>query len=105
MKCGSHSRCVVKDGVSGGQRNLGRGCRRRCRHEFEPAVVDRFLQQHRAVELVAVQGPPRDRKSVVSGKSVSGRVYLGGRRIMKKTKHTNNEIGSTAQRISKIHSM
>src|SRR3546814_14464581 len=28
----------------------------------------------------------RDRKSVVSGKSVSGRVYLGGRRIIKKKK-------------------
>src|SRR3546814_15921561 len=39
----------------------------------------------------------RDRKSVVSGKSVSVRVDLGGRRIIKKknrrknkTKHTNN---------------
>src|SRR3546814_13062276 len=35
----------------------------------------------------------RDRKSVVSGKSVSVRVDLGGRRIIKKKKHTkiNNE--------------
>src|SRR3546814_11491049 len=33
--------------------------------------------------------PRRDRKSVVSGKSVDGRVSLGGRRIIKK-KNTNN---------------
>src|SRR3546814_19798167 len=31
-----------------------------------------------------------DRKSVVEGKSVSVRVDLGGRRIMKKKKQTNN---------------
>src|SRR3546814_14220029 len=30
--------------------------------------------------------PPRDRTSVVTGKSVSGSVALGGRRIIKKTK-------------------
>src|SRR3546814_12316274 len=30
--------------------------------------------------------PDTDRKSVVEGKSVSGRVELGGRRIIKKTK-------------------
>src|SRR3546814_18475003 len=33
----------------------------------------------------------RDRKSVVSGKSVSVRVDLGGRRIIKKKKTTKNE--------------
>src|SRR3546814_19245815 len=32
----------------------------------------------------------RDRKSVGSGKSVSVRVDLGGRRLIKKTKKTNN---------------
>src|SRR3546814_20476354 len=32
-----------------------------------------------------------DRKSVVSGKSVSVRVDLGGRRIIKKNKKNNNE--------------
>src|SRR3546814_18521060 len=32
-------------------------------------------------------GAAADRKSVVSGKSVSVRVDLGGRRIIKKTKH------------------
>src|SRR3546814_17253406 len=34
---------------------------------------------------------PVDRKSVVSGKSVSVRVDLGGRRIIKKTKQLKNE--------------
>src|SRR3546814_15045882 len=33
-------------------------------------------------------GDDRDRKSVVEGKSVSGRVDLGGRRIIKKKKPT-----------------
>src|SRR3546814_16965064 len=35
--------------------------------------------------------PHRDRKSVVSGKSVSVRVDLGGRRIIKKKKNKKNE--------------
>src|SRR3546814_16013217 len=34
--------------------------------------------------------PSRDRKSVVSGKSVSVRVDLGGRRIIKKKKNSQN---------------
>src|SRR3546814_13216788 len=36
----------------------------------------------------------RDRKSVVSGKSVSVRVYLGGRRIItkKNTEHTTSQL-------------
>src|SRR3546814_18656931 len=35
-------------------------------------------------------GEDRDRKSVVTGKSVSGRVDLGGRRIIKKKKNRDN---------------
>src|SRR3546814_21018799 len=42
-----------------------------------PGLADRTLQH-----LLRIQ----DRKSVVSGKSVSVRVALGGRRILKKTK-------------------
>src|SRR3546814_14050101 len=34
---------------------------------------------------------PADRKSVVKGKSVSGRVYLGGSRVIKKKKKEKNE--------------
>src|SRR3546814_18769830 len=45
-----------------------------CRVEIGNAVVDRS-----------------DRKSVVSGKSVSGRVDLGGRRIIKTKKHRKNK--------------
>src|SRR3546814_11758807 len=37
---------------------------------------------------------PGDRKSVVSGKSVSVRVDLGGRRIIKKKKHYTLLIGT-----------
>src|SRR3546814_14145009 len=41
---------------------------------------------------VGHQIQPGDRKSVVSGKSVSVRVDLGGRRIIKKKKKTKNTI-------------
>src|SRR3546814_16723116 len=44
-------------------------------HEFEEILMPGELEQ-------------RDRKSVVEGKSVSGRVDLGGRRNIKKKKHT-----------------
>src|SRR3546814_16758681 len=62
-------------------------------------VIDRALD--RAFEILAadLEHAPRrnavgdqDRKSVVSGKSVSVRVDLGGRRIIKKKKHNNIEI-------------
>src|SRR3546814_6802437 len=36
--------------------------------------------------------PPRDRKSVVSGKSVSVRVVLGGRRIIKQKKELDSQL-------------
>src|SRR3546814_16058412 len=44
-----------------------------------------FRQHQRAIELHGLLGEP-DRKSVVSGKSVSVSVDLGGRRIIKKKK-------------------
>src|SRR3546814_15246921 len=44
--------------------------------------ADRFLDQSRLVGL----GSAKDRKSVVSGKSLSVRLNLGGRRILKKKK-------------------
>src|SRR3546814_17756062 len=50
-----------------------------------------------AVDGTATWRSPADRKSVVSGKSVSVRVDLGGRRIIKKKKkqHIYNESQST----------
>src|SRR3546814_14593386 len=42
-------------------------------------------------EAVPVPGFPLDRKSGVSGKSVSVRVDLGGRRILKKKKNSDNK--------------
>src|SRR3546814_7865061 len=42
------------------------------------------LADHRAFSLSETRTSPPDRKSVVSGKSVSVRVDLGGRRIIKK---------------------
>src|SRR3546814_13288990 len=56
-----------------------------------------FLEQDsgRVVRLV-------DRKSVVSGKSVSVRVDLGGSRIIKKKKHTEN-ICTITIRLTHIH--
>src|SRR3546814_16706884 len=60
---------------------FGLGGRYMYDHLFEPA------QWNRAI----------DRKSVVSGKSVSVRVDLGGRRTIKtkKTQHTSNPTGRT----------
>src|SRR3546814_18367636 len=50
--------------------------------------------------ILGMEGPPvaitsagaEDRKSVVSGKSVSVRVDLGGRRIIQKKTHNNNHM-------------
>src|SRR3546814_16584732 len=42
-------------------------------------------------EMIAVRAD-QDRKSVVSGKSVSVRVDLGGRRILKKTKNKTSNL-------------
>src|SRR3546814_10936636 len=42
-----------------------------------------------------VAAPPGDRKSVVEGKSVSVRVDLGGRRIIKKKNHISQQTKST----------
>src|SRR3546814_13232258 len=43
-------------------------------------------------------GLRKDRKSVVEGKSVSVRVDLGGRRIIKKKKHTKATIATVISR-------
>src|SRR3546814_15815392 len=71
-------------------------------------LVVKFALKRR-FEVVLVAGQPQiDRKSVVSGKSVSVRVDLGGRRIIKKkknehrlkicsrisTKHTDHDLQS-----------
>src|SRR3546814_16099266 len=48
------------------------------------AIVDEGHRQDRSIELIASENI--DRKSVVSGKSVSVRVDLGGSRIIKKKK-------------------
>src|SRR3546814_18560981 len=60
------------------------------------SIVDLFRQhshtQIRAVSSVLKHRPQQDRKSVVEGKSVSVRVGLGGRRILKyipKSYHVN----------------
>src|SRR3546814_20842068 len=56
-------------------------------------------QRHGAFEALQGQRPcRRDRKSVVSGKSVSVRVDLGGRRISKKkTQYTTTTYDNTNQ--------
>src|SRR3546814_20724398 len=62
-----------------------------------PTNVVRFLRRHQRHRHVG-----GDRKSVVSGKSVSVRVDLGGRRILKKTnKDTANEIHHYPQKVNK----
>src|SRR3546814_13877855 len=46
-------------------------------------------------EALGAKAKDEDRKSVVEGKSVSVRVDLGGRSIMKKKKHQNTTINNT----------
>src|SRR3546814_11103493 len=59
------------------------------RADIDPARVERVGEPARARYVARPHGrrqPVRDRKSVVEGKSVSVRVDLGGRRIIKKKK-------------------
>src|SRR3546814_15157786 len=57
------------------------------RLEDHEVVEGRVLDLDRTAEQI-VHDRRADRKSVVEGKSVSVRVDLGGRRIIKKKKHT-----------------
>src|SRR3546814_15952065 len=83
----SATECAQQAGLDGSKSRAGRHLRKsdaslfRARSgSFEPAVA-----------FAGRQGPQQDqtadRKSVVKGKRVSVRVDLGGRRIIKKTKH------------------
>src|SRR3546814_18617989 len=63
----------------------------------EPGLLDDYAEVRRLKLLVTV-----DRKSVVSGKSVSVRVDLGGRRIIKKKKNENMKVTEHEQK-NKTH--
>src|SRR3546814_16662365 len=63
------------------QRGQGRAAARRCKGRAPPD--DERSDRH----LIARMTPQADRKSVVKGKSVSVRVDLGDRRIVKKKKN------------------
>src|SRR3546814_17944623 len=82
-------RVAIVTGAGGG---LGRShALMLARHGARVVVNDRDgdAAARVAAEIVNAGGlwrPPRDRKSVVLGKSVSVRVDLGGRRIIKKKK-------------------
>src|SRR3546814_19103454 len=73
-------------------------------------IVDRMQTRKRLYELIRYEDYNRfdqglfnlDRKSVVSGKSVSVRVDLGGRRILKK-KNTNKLITNYKEKIISQH--
>src|SRR3546814_20106671 len=61
-------------------------------HEFVQPVRPQFAAVARAFDAAERRrGGARDRKSVVSGKSVSVRVVLGGRRCIKTKKITDND--------------
>src|SRR3546814_11623384 len=60
-------------------------------HPKQGVILEGTVYEAVAPRIPAAQQPPKlafaqDRKSVVKGKSVSVRVYLGGRRIYKKKK-------------------
>src|SRR3546814_15199735 len=62
---------------------------------------DRFVQQVADIGVGEQPAQNQDRKSVVSGTSMSVRVDLGGRRIIKKKIYNkrNNTLNNTATRI------
>src|SRR3546814_12151524 len=74
---GEISRCLL---VVAGQRLVGR---------VGDTVAQRLQVEHAEQRVAAADV---DRKSVVEGKSVSVRVDLGGRRIIKKKKNTYREV-------------
>src|SRR3546814_12813863 len=83
------------------------GEKRQSKSTFDMAeLVDDVLSNHaREFERHGIQlrlsRPDRDRKSVVQGKSVSVRVDLGGRRIIKKKKERAPD-NTTASRVRSI---
>src|SRR3546814_13602343 len=64
---------------------------------FAPALALAGLDPDRVIYVEARDETSllRDRKSVVSGKGVSVRVDLGGRRIIKKTKQNEQDTSKT----------
>src|SRR3546814_12592262 len=100
MKAGTNCRCRSRRRCRAGSARkaaefrpvLGHG-RTGAPDDREPAASgnDRMrpaLFQDQAFAYAVIGGSPSDRKSVVSGKSVSVRLDLGGRRLIKKKKNT-----------------
>src|SRR3546814_11374875 len=82
----------------------GSECRKtRCRPACSPRK-SRFLPSAGPWSLAAsAQALQPDRKSVVEGKSVSVRVYLGGRRIFKKTRQVRvSDTNSVSDNLGEI---
>src|SRR3546814_17391215 len=65
--------------------------------QWRPVIAAANLGAMTEAEFLAALRtlPLHDRKSVVKGKSVSARVDLGGRRIIKKTKTNTQQINIT----------
>src|SRR3546814_13403281 len=70
---------------------------RRAVHREHVAIRQQVVEnrEHRLLDLARIDGA--DRKSVVEGKSVSVRVDLGGRRIIKKKNRVQSYIKSIDQ--------
>src|SRR3546814_16351003 len=74
--------------------NTGQVCLGTERLYVERPVFDEFVARLKVAAEALVPGAP-DRKSVVEGKSVSVRVDLGGRRIIKKKNRLKNNEETT----------
>src|SRR3546814_19790373 len=72
------------------QGGIGRPAARRRRLQRSGHAIGAAPRLHR--DLGSVENQAIDRKSVVSGKSVSVRVELGGRRRSKKKQNTHKDI-------------
>src|SRR3546814_20169096 len=87
------SGCRIGGHCTGSAGTGPRRCQRRSAQEYGFAEVQpphKGGRRSRLISHIRKQAP--DRKSVVSGKSVSVRVDLGGRRIIKKKKQRKTVI-------------
>src|SRR3546814_11961836 len=100
LKLAALARAIILDALQSDGRSFGRARSvnvRRCagsRAGMKPGVPDLVRNQQRPLRLIAAGLAAEDRKSVVSGKSVSVRVALGGRRTIK-NKKTNTKNHQT----------
>src|SRR3546814_11708391 len=101
--CRSAEDRLVKLGVTVGSHNDEIGIAPNCEIQHSASCVAAFEDMESGLHAIVLEmrherRPRIDRKSGVEGKSVSERVDLGGRRIIKKKKNIKAVKNSTTQK-------